>query len=69
MLTLEVLCDLLVPEGDIRFVIVDDRAKFGIGTEVRHEVAHAVDTLGEVDNAFFRRFCVERSNGVFNSFP
>lgn len=68
-LTLEVLCNLLVPESDIRFVVVDNRTKFCIATEVRHEIAHTVDTLGKVDNAFLRGFCVERSDSVFDSFP
>lgn len=39
--TAEEPCDLLVPERNVAFAVVDDGTKFGVVVQVFHELVHA----------------------------
>lgn len=63
-LTLKVFRNLLVPEGDVGFTVVDDRPKLGITAQVGHEGVHSFETLDEVDDAVLGRLLVESARSI-----
>lgn len=63
-LTLEVLGDFLVPEGNVGFVVVDDWSKLGIPAEVGHKGVHSFKRMNEVDDAVLGRLLVEGARGI-----
>jgi hypothetical protein len=52
---LEIFCDLFVPQSDVCFVVIDNRAQFFVGGEVFHQNIHSCDAFVEVDNELFGR--------------
>jgi hypothetical protein len=48
--TLKVLGNLLVPQGDVRLTVVDDRSELLVTRQVLHKNIHTFDTLDQIDD-------------------
>jgi hypothetical protein len=63
---LEIFCNLLVPEGDVGLVVVDDGSELVILAEVDHEICHALCAGDEVDDFLLAGLLVEGAGGVLD---
>jgi hypothetical protein len=64
--TLEILRNGFVPKSDFCLVVVDDGTQLCITVKIGHELAHAVNALGEINDTLFRRLRVECDDGIVN---
>ena len=64
---MEVLCDELVPEGNVSLAVVNDGAQFGLILQLLLESVHALNTVDEVDHAFLVVLLVESEDDIFKT--
>lgn len=57
VLSSEVARNLLVPEGNVRLSVVDDRAENSVAHEILVEILHARDARREIDDTLFLVLC------------
>lgn len=64
VLSSEEACNLLVPERDVSFTIVDDGTQDLVGLQVSHERVHTLDAVVQVDDALLGVLLVERLDRI-----
>lgn len=65
-LTLEIFCNLLIPQSDITLAVIDDRTKLRVPTEIRHKSLHPLYALNEVGDLLFVVLFIQSSGGVLD---
>lgn len=63
-LTLEVLGDFFVPEGDVGFIVINNWPQLCISAQICHKCVHSFETLDEIDNTVFGGLLIEGARSI-----